>query len=208
MIRLRASGHEGAMDGAGLTLEDGSMATREGAAAEAAIAKRFRTLADTHYDFVWRSLRRLGVADGDVDDGAQRVFLTALRKVASIRVGSERSFLFQTALRVASDCRRARRRRPEVPAIEEAKDAAPIGEELLDMWRARQRLDRILDGMSIDLRAVFVLFELDEMTMAEIAVLLGVPAGTVASRLRRARAQFREKAAALPIASRLQGGRK
>ncbi len=162
---------------------------------DAAAQARFRVLVDANYDFVWRSLRRLGVACGDVDDSAQRVFLTLARKLRSVHEGSERSFLFQTALRVASDSRRALRRRPDVPSVKEAVDPSPTGEELIDRRRARERLDHILDGMSINLRAVFVLAELDEMTMADIAALLNLPLGTVASRLRRARAHFRQEAA-------------
>ena len=141
---------------------------------------------------------------GDVDDGAQRVFLTASRKLGAIRPGAERSFLFQTALRVAADSRRTHRRRREVAESagdEQTAERAPGAEELLDLYRARKHLDRILDEMELDLRAVFVLFELDQLTMAEIAELLDLPAGTVASRLRRARVQFREKAAASPPAS-------
>jgi RNA polymerase sigma-70 factor (ECF subfamily) len=151
---------------------------------------------DGYHDFVWRSVRRLGVPQCDAEDAVQKVFLVAAGKLAAIRNGSERSFLFQTALRVASDSRRTQRRRREVmemdgderPASEELSS-----EELLDLRRARQQLDRILDEMPIDLRAIFVLFELEEMTMAEIAQLLGLPAGTVASRLRRARADFQER---------------
>jgi RNA polymerase sigma-70 factor (ECF subfamily) len=186
-----------------LALDDGSVPATapelDGQAAE----RRLRELVDTHHDFVWRSLRRLGVASGDVDDGAQRVFLTASRKLGAIRPGSERSFLFQTALRVAADSRRTQRRRREVAEPSEGElppDSAPSGEDLLDLYRARRHLDRILDAMELDLRAVFVLFELDQLTMGEIAELLDLPPGTVASRLRRARVQFREKAASTPAA--------
>jgi RNA polymerase sigma-70 factor, ECF subfamily len=179
----------------GLRLEGHLLGPGESVVSTPAADTRLRALVDAHHDFVWRSLRRLGVPPGDVDDGAQRVFLTVSRKLSSIRESSERSFLFQTALRVAADARRSRMRRREVAHYEEAADEAPGGEELLDLRRARKRLDEILDGMSMDLRAVFVLFELDEMTMAEIAALLGLRAGTVASCLRRARMEFRDKAA-------------
>jgi RNA polymerase sigma-70 factor (ECF subfamily) len=63
------------------------------------------------------------------------------------------------------------------------------------MRRARQQLDAILDEMPLDLRAVFILHELEEETMADIAVTLGIPSGTAASRLRRARAVFYESVA-------------
>jgi RNA polymerase sigma-70 factor (ECF subfamily) len=159
-------------------------------------AQRVRSLVEVHYDFVWRSLRRLGVAEADVDDGVQQVFLIAARKIAALRSGSEVSFLFQTALRVAADRRRMIRRRREVVTDipGEAMDSAPNPEDLLDLRRAREKLDEILDRMSLELRAVFTLFEVDQMTLTDIAQLLGVPRGTVASRLRRARAEFRSQA--------------
>jgi RNA polymerase sigma-70 factor (ECF subfamily) len=185
--------------GAGLDAFDDPMGPADEATPDPASEARLRGLVDAHHDFVWRSLRRLGVLPGDVDDAAQRVFLTAARKLSLIRPGSEESFLFQTALRVASESRRARLRRRETVTDEETPDSAPIGEELLDLRRARSALDEILDEMSMDLRAVFVLFELHERTMAEIADLLSLPPGTVASRLRRARAEFRERAAHHPI---------
>jgi RNA polymerase sigma-70 factor (ECF subfamily) len=100
-------------------------------------------------------------------------------------------------VRVASDYRRSRRRRPEVSdaGVEEPFDEAPGAEELLDMRAARETLDEVLDRMSLELRAVFVLFELEQMTVTEIAALLSVPRGTVASRLRRAKSFFRESVA-------------
>jgi RNA polymerase sigma-70 factor (ECF subfamily) len=197
VIKVAASGHTGTMAEVGATLGAPPADAIAPPAGAATADARLRALVDVHYDFIWRSLRRLGVADGDVDDAAQHVFLTAARKLDAIRAGCERSYLFQTAMRVASDHRRTRRRRREVPEVdgeEQAADDAPSGEELLDLRRARRRLDCVLDGLPLDLRAVFVLFELDEMTMAEIAVLLELPPGTVASRLRRARAEFRRKA--------------
>jgi RNA polymerase sigma-70 factor (ECF subfamily) len=152
-----------------------------------------RALFDEHFGFIWRQLRRLGLSDDAADDAAQQVFIVGSRKLDEIVRGRERSFLFGTAMRVASDARRAKARRSEVTAGDTVEPAnqAPGADELLDQERARAALDEILAGMEIDLRAVFVLFELEEMTMAAIAGLLELPPGTVASRLRRARAEFR-----------------
>src|SRR5512138_2635963 len=158
---------------------------------ESSTARRVAELVRKHYDFVWRSLRRLGVRDGDADDAAQHVFLIAARKLEAIRPGCEGSFLYQTALRIASDYRRSKKRRTETDFLDQIdgpdpSDTCPAVDELMDMRRARAKLDSILDSMPMDLRAVFVLHELEQTTMADIAVLLEVPAGTVASRLRRA----------------------
>jgi RNA polymerase sigma-70 factor (ECF subfamily) len=143
---------------------------------------------------VWRSLRRLGVLESDADDATQQVFLVAHRRIADIVPENEQAFLLQTALRVAADFRRSRRRRHEddgreVPVL---ADTAANPEEMADRRRARVMLDRALVAMPMELRQVFVLFELEELTTSEVASVLRVPKGTVASRLRRAREAFRK----------------
>lgn len=177
-------------DGRCLTACD--VSTSAGSARGASV--RLEGLVVAHHGFVWRSLRRLGVAERDVDDASQQVFLVAHRRLGEIARESERSFLFQTALRVAADWRRANKRRCEQPGIDllDVPDAAAGPEELTDRRRARVLLDRVLEAMPMDLRVVFVLFELEEMTMSEIATVAALRAGTVASRLRRARQVFRE----------------
>jgi RNA polymerase sigma-70 factor, ECF subfamily len=150
-----------------------------------------------HHVQVWRSLRRLGVSESDADDATQHVFLVAYRRLSDIAPGNEQSFLLQTALRVAAEFRRSRRRRREdddevLPIL---ADTAASPEDLADMRRACAMLDRALEAMPMDLRKAFVLFYLEELTTTEVSSVLGVPKGTVASRLRRARELFREAAA-------------
>ena len=154
---------------------------------------RLRRMLDESFDFIWRSLRRFGLSDDRADDAAQQVFIIASRKLDTIRPESERSFLFGTAMRVASDMRRSAVSRREVAHADPAGDLADTAsspDELIDQRRAREILDGVLNAMEEDLRAVFVLFELEEMPTAEIASLLAIPPGTVASRLRRAREEF------------------
>lgn len=169
---------------------------------------RLRTLVDTHFDFIWRSLRRLGLPGPDADDAAQRVFWIASQKLDRIEEGKERSFLFGTACNVASDHRRAERRRKEdfSDGID-VEDGTASAEELVDRNRARLVLDRVLDGMTMEVRAVFVLFELEELSVPNIALLLGVPIGTVASRLRRGRELFQAAAARFRAREEFHGGR-
>jgi RNA polymerase sigma-70 factor (ECF subfamily) len=76
--------------------------------------------------------------------------------------------------------------------LREVPDSSAGPEELMDRRRARALLDRVLGALPMDLRAVFVLFELEELTMTEIATMSDIPPGTVASRLRRARQAFQE----------------
>ncbi len=161
--------------------------------AEHADATRFRGMVDAHFDFVWRYLRGLGVPDSAADDAAQQVFWIAAQKIGAIAAGSERSFLVGTAHGVASNARQAHARRREVAdgeRIAEQVDVAPNPEEETQSREAIAVLDSFLDSLADDLRAVFILFELEGMTMAAIAESLGVPPGTVASRLRRAREEF------------------
>ena len=167
-----------------------------------------RQLVDGHLDFVWRALRRLGVLPGDVDDAAQRVFLIANEKLANIEPGRERSFLVGVAVRVASHARRSYQRRQ----IGEQRwsnpvEANPDPEQLTQELEARALLDRVLDGMPDELRAVFVLFELEELSIAETAQLLSLPRGTVATRLRRAREVFHAQARQARAQSEVLGGK-
>jgi RNA polymerase sigma-70 factor (ECF subfamily) len=158
----------------------------------APVDQRAEALVRANFSFVWRTLRRFGVMEAEADDAAQRVFVVVTQKLDQIEPGRQRAFLFGTAVRIADKVRRANARRPVNDGIEpDAQCAlAPSAEELVDQRRARQLLDSILDRLSEDLRVVFVLYEVEQMTMAEIADLLALPPGTVASRLRRARQLF------------------
>jgi RNA polymerase sigma-70 factor (ECF subfamily) len=169
---------------------------------------RVERLVSEYFDFIWRSLRRLGVPPAGVDDATQKVFWIASQKLQMVRVDRDRAFLFAIALRVAADERRAQRRRPEVAdaaRCDATEDAAPAADELVERRQARELLDQFLEDMPLELRAVFVLFEIEEMSTSEIAVLLDIPPGTVASRLRRARETFEDQVARFR-ARRLGGG--
>jgi RNA polymerase sigma-70 factor (ECF subfamily) len=158
-------------------------------------ARRLRRLVDAHWQLAARLLRNMGVPEGELDDGVQQAFLVVSDKLEAIRAGAERAFLAQTAVHIAARYRRAAGRSREVPTEQpEAPDPAASPEDLVDRGRAMRWLDRVLDEMSLDLRSVFVLYEVEEMTMAEIAAALDLPPGTVASRLRRAREEFHERA--------------
>jgi RNA polymerase sigma-70 factor, ECF subfamily len=170
--------------------------TRPARAGTAADVERFRGIVDGQYDFIWRSLRRLGVAEEGVDDAAQHVFLVLSNKLGELPEGTERTFLFRTALGVAANARRASRLRgrelADADAVAESPDGAMMQEELAALKQARRVLDDILDGMDAEYRSVFVLAELEGATVPAIAELLEIPTGTAASRLRRAREIFAE----------------
>jgi RNA polymerase sigma-70 factor (ECF subfamily) len=169
------------------------------------VASPIQVLVEAHSDFVWRSLRRLGVPEGLADDATQQVFLVAARKVDAIRSGSERAFLFRTLSHTAAHVRRsiARRREQALADVSDPVDTAPRPDDAASDRQARALLDEALDALPADLRTVFVLFELEELSAPEVAELVGIPLGTVASRLRRAREKF-QKAASVVRARALQ----
>jgi RNA polymerase sigma-70 factor (ECF subfamily) len=156
--------------------------------------ERFAAMATAHVDVLWRTLARLGVPNGSVEDAVQQVLLVALRRLAEIEVGRERPYLLGIALRVASDARRSLRRRREVlmsdTVVQETR--APQ-DELLHHKRNLTELETALVELSDENRDAFVLFEIEELSAPQVAEMLGVPVGTVASRVRRAREQIRRK---------------
>jgi len=154
-------------------------------------ASRERALVLAHFPAVWRALRRFGLSAADADDAAQQVFLSAVRRLDQIEPGRERAFLCGVAANVAFKARRsAARRREELDDFENRAGSEPSAEQLLEQRRARELLDRLLATLEQDVRIVFVLHELEELTAPDIAEALAIPLGTVASRLRRGREQF------------------
>jgi RNA polymerase sigma-70 factor, ECF subfamily len=175
----------------------------EGGASATVRDARLRGMVEAHFDAVYNALRRLGAPPGDLEDCAQQVFVIASGKLAAIKPGRERAFLMGTAVNVASHARRALRRRREVPEEEagvEPADSNLRPDELVEQKHLRLKLDAALAAMPDDLRTVFVLFELSELSTQEIAAELALPMGTVASRLRRAREMFTR------LSARFMGG--
>jgi len=168
---------------------------------------RVAVMLRAHFRDVWRIVRRFGVPENSADDAAQEVFIIAARRLSDIAPGSERAFLFASAVRVAANARRAlgARRECAEDAIPEGEDPRPSAEALLDQKRLRQLLDCVLDELTDDLRVCFVLYELEGMSSPEIAELLGIPVGTVASRLRRAREAFEQATSKLKARVRVRG---
>ncbi|HEU4582110.1 MAG TPA: sigma-70 family RNA polymerase sigma factor [Polyangiaceae bacterium] len=163
-------------------------------------AGTLRKLVQEHYDFIWRLLSRLGVMGTEVDDAAQQVFMVLVtREGLSIKPGSERAFLYGVALRVAKEFRRKAQSSHNhvAPDPERLVDGAPDLEAVAARNQARRQLDRILERMPDNLKEAFILFELEDLTVPQIAELLAIPTGTVASRLRRARAHFQTEVAQL-----------
>lgn len=154
-----------------------------------------------HAGFVWASLHRLGVPESDRPDLLQEVFVVVHRRLDSFDGSSAvTTWLFGICLRVVLGWRRHRRRHPEIPVEApdaETHDGSRSPEELAIASQARATVERALEALDPEKRAVFVMFELEELSCVEIASMIGVPVGTVYSRLHAARAAFARSAAAL-----------
>jgi RNA polymerase sigma-70 factor (ECF subfamily) len=154
------------------------------------LAAEFRDVFEAHSDYVMKSLRRLGVRQGDVEDLTHEVFLTILGKWSTFDPARPpRPWLFAFALRIASAYRQSAYIRRE--RFEEPEGASPATAETRVSEQEESALVyKALDALDDDKRVVFTMFELDERTAADIAEALGVPLNTVFSRLRAARQEF------------------
>jgi RNA polymerase sigma-70 factor (ECF subfamily) len=165
-----------------------------------------------HADFVWASLQRLGVRPHDLDDVLQEVFVIVHQRLHTFDHSSKlTTWLFGVCLRAAADYRRrAWRRREQVgdePVEEPPRADHATPEDAAVGQQSRARLDKILDELDLEKRAVFVMFEVEELSCDEIAAIVGVPVGTVHSRLHAARKQF-EKAVGRQMARDGHGGQR
>jgi RNA polymerase sigma-70 factor (ECF subfamily) len=149
----------------------------------------------THADFVYRSLQRLGVRPMDLEDALQDVFLVVHKKLDGFDPSfALKSWLFGITVRVAVAHRRKahhHRERADAELERHPEHTARRGPEAEVIEReGRERLARILDKLTPEKRAVFVMFEIEGKTTVEIADELGLALGTVYSRLSAARAEF------------------
>ena len=170
-----------------------------GAAVVAQAPVDFETVYRDNVRFVWRTARRLGIQAPFLDDVVQETFVVVHRRLADFGWRSTiKTWLYGIVRRVVADHRRVLRRKPGHCAgrsreLEGRSDGAENSPEA-SMERTEQvrLLHRLLQHLDEDKREVFVLAEIEEMTLAEIAGALGANANTVASRLRAARRQFEE----------------
>lgn len=155
------------------------------------VEPRLERMFRTHREQVCRTLRRLGMSPDAAADGTQQAFLVAMERLDHIRPGAERAYLFAAALRIANSARR----RADRFQLEGNMDGRIDPEWQMDRMTNRQMalelMNHLLEHMDPHLMTVFVLFELQGMSTGAIAHLVGIPVGTAASRLRRARQAFR-----------------
>ncbi len=157
------------------------------------MAAVFRALFTENFGFVWNVLRRLGVAEADREDLANEVFFRVYKTLNTYDPARPaRPWLCAFAARVASEHRRLARHRVEVlgDAAPNAEAPSSAPEHALDRARQREILAEAMDTLDADRRAVFVLHDVEELTTSQVAEALGIPDGTVSSRLRSARADL------------------
>jgi RNA polymerase sigma-70 factor (ECF subfamily) len=141
-----------------------------------------------HYATVWRALRRRGMSTDEAADATQETFLIAAGRLGDIQPDSERAFLVGTAIRVAHTLgRKTMRWQLDEDMDQRVASARDAGDEHADV----QLCDIALSKVNPELAEVFVLYEIEGLSSPEIAALLEIPLGSVASRLRRGREQFR-----------------
>lgn len=149
-----------------------------------------------HGQFIWLCLQRLGVRPPDLDDLAHDVFMVVHRKVSHLDPrGPIRPWLFGICMRIAANYRRRRRWKVEIPSSGRDHNRAaglPLADDLLIKGEDRELAERALATLDVGKRAIFVMFEIEELPCAEIAALMNVPVGTVYSRLHAARRQLNE----------------
>jgi RNA polymerase sigma-70 factor (ECF subfamily) len=156
-------------------------------AAPAPARASFEETYQQYFDFVWLSLRRLGVAPALLDDAAQDVFVVVHRRLHEFEYRSElKTWLFAIALRTA---RSYRRQRPPVSAegLELLPGAGPTPHEALAQVEALRVMDAILAALDEERRALFIMVELEQIPVPEAAQVLGLKLNTAYSRLRLAR---------------------
>jgi len=167
----------------------------------------FEAVFRAHYGFVWRTLLRLGVAEGTVDDAAQDVFVVVHHRLEQFEGRARlRTWLFEIARRVAMRYGERARRGPQAdPETELVPSDEAEPDEHVSRAQALRLLQSWLDELDDDKREVFVLSELEEMPGPEIADALGVNVNTVYTRLRAARQHVSRRARRLASFER-QGG--
>lgn len=160
---------------------------------------RFEEVYREHFDFVWRTARRMSVREANVDDVVQDVFVVVHRRLGDYDGRtSVRGWIYGILVRVVADHRRsARRKDAHCTSIEADERGAerfaspyPPPSEAAERGEAVAHLDRLLSALTPDQREVLVLSRMEEMTVPEIAECLGANVNTIYSRLRTAGDRF------------------
>lgn len=168
-----------------------------------------RELFDRHLRQVLRAVRRSGVPERYAEDVAQDVFEAV--HVALPKYDSRQPiepWLLTIAYRTAIDHQRRAMHREQPVATDEivVLDTRLDPERIAQHREAARLFDQIVAGLDPDQRTVYLLHEIEDLPVAEIAVTLGIAEGTAASRLQRGRARFDEGLARARAAEQRRAG--
>lgn len=159
------------------------------------IVSDFSEVYRENFAFVWRAVKRLGVSEAHQDDVVQEVFVIVHRRLGTFEGRSSlRTWLYGIAIRVVRDHRKHRARRDEPTGIDfdalAATEHAGCPMRELERTHAARIVQAILEAMDDDKREVFVLCELEQLTVPEVSEVLGVNVNTAYARLRAAKQFF------------------
>jgi RNA polymerase sigma-70 factor (ECF subfamily) len=165
------------------------------AAAQAGDRAALDTLLRRHYDLVHAVCRRIAGSKVEAEDATQEAMIGIVRGLARFDGRSAFStWVYRVATNAALDELRRRRRRPSLHVVAEddhAPDPAdPSAEHRVEGIADRMSLDRALAGLAEDFRVAVVLRDVADFNYSEIAEVLGIPVGTVKSRIARGRSQL------------------
>ncbi|KHL69965.1 ECF subfamily RNA polymerase sigma-24 subunit [Pseudomonas flexibilis] len=157
--------------------------------AQAGNPHAFGLLVRRHQAWVLRFVRRLPGTPADAPDIAQETFLKAWQAIARWRPEARfRTWLLQIARNTTRDEWRRQLRQPSEPfEVEQHVDPSPSPVRRLELDRRLRQLERLLERLPAEQRVILLLREQEGLSYAELSNLLGIPPGTVKSRLARAR---------------------
>jgi RNA polymerase sigma-70 factor (ECF subfamily) len=159
---------------------------------EAAAEQEFASLVERHSRTMFRVARSLLRNEHDAEDAVQEAFLKLYRTGGWMRMENERAFLAKTVWRVALDRVKAANNATDVSEIEIAA-AEESPETLAAGGDERELLRQMIDALPEDLRRPLVLSAIEEMTSVEVAAVMGIPEGTVRTRVMRAKAELKKR---------------
>jgi RNA polymerase sigma-70 factor (ECF subfamily) len=165
------------------------------AAAQAGDRGALDALLRRHYDRVHAVCRRIAGTNRDADDAAQEAMISIVRGLPRFDGRAQFStWAYRIATNAALDELRRRKRRPALHAVPDEGDVPepvdPLAERRVAAVADRLSIDAALDELPEEFRAAVVLRDVADLDYAEIAEVLGVPVGTVKSRIARGRSQL------------------
>lgn len=160
------------------------------------VAPTFDHIYTEHFDYVWRTARRLGVKPDEADDVVQDIFIAVHNLLPRYESGNVRGWLYAIAVRIVMHHHRRRSRTSDQETsddLDAVPDPSGLGpESSAATGESIRLLEQLLDRLDTEKRAVLVLAGIEEKSLAEIAAVLDLNINTVASRLRTAREQIQE----------------